>query len=93
MRKKPITQRTVDTTSYAPLLAQPLVKRCPICKQKFELLSMQWVYKTFRRGHMHYFCSYKCWRAEDKKENPTPVLRGEKVARKRAETGKDGKHE
>ena len=91
MLNKPITQRLTDTTPFVPAGFRPQTKRCPECKKRFELLSAAWVYKTKSNGKTHYQCSYTCWRGATKKQNPTPVLRGEKTAQKRIESGKETK--
>lgn len=42
--------------------------RCAECGKLFDRLSSDWVYKTTKQGgRTRWFCSYTCWRAEDKK--------------------------
>lgn len=50
-------------------------KKCPECKKKFEWTGDQWVYKGKRNGKMAYWCSWTCWRAEDKRKDKK--LKGE----------------
>lgn len=81
MQKAPINKRLADTTFHAPYgLYKPVHKACTHCGRDFELLSAEWVYRVTHKGRQHYFCSYKCWRADDRKRNPIPRLKGEKRA-------------
>ena len=42
--------------------------KCAECGKLFDRLSSDWVYKTTKHGgRTRWFCSYTCWRAEDKK--------------------------
>ena len=50
-------------------------KKCPECKKKFDWYGEQWAYKSKRNGVMHYWCSWTCWRAEDKRKDKK--LKGE----------------
>lgn len=88
---KPITQRLADTTSLAAVGFNPQPKRCTECRKRFEVLSSSWVYKTRQGGKTKYQCSYTCWRGATKKQNPHPILRGEKTAQKRIDFGKETK--
>lgn len=41
---------------------------CAECGKPFERLSYDWVYKSRTyHGRIKWYCSYTCWRAEDKK--------------------------
>lgn len=53
-------------------------KVCPECKKSFDWYGEQWVYRGTRNGKCAYFCSYKCWRAEDhrKEAKGVSLLRG-----------------
>ena len=51
-------------------------KKCPECKRHFDWLGEQWVYKTKHNGVMRYYCSWTCWRKEDRQKHK-PNLRGE----------------
>ena len=49
-------------------------KVCPECKRKFEWFGEQWVYKGSHKGKLAYWCSWTCWRADERKNHK---LRGE----------------
>ena len=72
-------RRGLDTASLIVAPTQGL-KVCPECKKAFEWFGEQWVYKNIRNGKTRWFCSYKCWRAEDhrKAARGEPMLRGER---------------
>lgn len=53
--------------------------KCPECGKRYELLSHKWAYQTKRTGRVKYFCSYTCWRADEKREAKPTQLRGEHV--------------
>lgn len=59
-----------------PVLFSGKTKKCPECKKKFDWLGEQWVYKSKRNGVMQYYCSWTCWRKEDRQKHK-PNLRGE----------------
>lgn len=46
-------------------LPDSMTKICAECKKAFEWYGEQWVYRNIRHGKKRYYCSYKCWRAED----------------------------
>lgn len=50
-------------------------KICPECKKEFAWFGEQWVYRDRKGEKRRWFCSYKCWRAEDKRKEHK--LRGE----------------
>ena len=52
------------TTCALPITS---TKKCPVCKTVFDWYGEQWVYKDKHKGERRYFCSWKCWRAVDKK--------------------------
>ncbi len=74
--RKPKT-RGLDT---ANLIVAPTVsvKVCPECRKTFDWFGEQWVYRNVRNGERRYYCSYKCWRAEDhrKEARGKSLLRG-----------------
>ena len=55
------------------------VKTCPECKRQFDWFGEQWVYRTKRNGKMLWYCSWRCWRAQDARV--PKKLRGEGYAR------------
>lgn len=63
-----------------PTIALPnkQYKVCPECKKRFEWLGEQWVYRSRNNGVRRWYCSYKCWRAEDhrKEARGKSALRG-----------------
>lgn len=69
--------RSIDTLH---LIVAPTVglKVCPECKKEFEWFGEQWVYRNIRHGEKRFYCSYKCWRAEDhrKEAKGKSLLRG-----------------
>ena len=34
---------------------------CPVCKQEFERLSIDWAYRIRRGNRVYYYCSYSHW--------------------------------
>ena len=67
-----IAPSTINDVYLARVVAR---KKCPECKKMFEWYGDKWVYKGRRRGVMQYWCSWKCWRAEDHRKETK--LRGE----------------
>lgn len=67
----------------SPVLFSGKAKKCPECKKKFDWLGEQWTYKTKHNGTMHYYCSWTCWRAEDKRKAARGIstLRGGNYAK------------
>lgn len=59
---QPITRRLVGTASN-PIGAYNLPRKCPVCGEKFDMLSKDWAYKLhLKGGKVAYYCRYKCWR-------------------------------
>lgn len=67
--------RGLDT---AHLIVAPnvMIKVCPECKKSFEWYGEQWVYRSRKGEKRQYYCSYKCWRAEDHRKEAKNALRG-----------------
>lgn len=82
-----IIQQLQSTTGLAYICSNQIQEKCWVCKKIFDRLSSDWVYKTRVGTSSKYLCSYRCWRAADKKK--TPRLRGEKVAQDRINSGKE----
>ena len=45
-----------------------MTKVCPECKKEFAWYGEQWVYRGQKKGVKLWYCSYKCWRAEDHRQ-------------------------
>ena len=50
-------------------------KKCPECGKMFDWFGDCWVYKGKKKDVRVYYCSWKCWRAEDKRKETK--MRGE----------------
>lgn len=75
MARKKRTQNELTVIPFPKIMT----KTCPECKKKFDWYGGQWVYRKNRKnGSMLWFCSYKCWRAEDhrKEARGKSLLRG-----------------
>ena len=57
-------------------------KKCPECGKLFSVLwPHQWAYKRFWPAHPVYWCSWKCLRANDKKEGEKHVGKPRKITK------------
>ena len=44
------------------------ISKCPICGKKY-MRTPEWAYKIKdKKGRMHYYCRYKCWREASESE-------------------------
>ena len=71
-----------------------MIEKCPVCGRDFEYMGTSWGYK---RGSVKY-CSWKCLRAEEKKEGVEPMRavipeEAKKAAIQAAIEGRDTKEE
>ena len=71
-----------------------MIEKCPVCGREFEYMGTSWGYK---RGSVKY-CSWKCLRAEEKKEGVEPMRavipeEAKKAAIQAAIEGRDPKEE
>lgn len=69
--------RVID--SAHPIVSPTVgMKVCPECKKAFEWYGEQWVYHDVHKGKRRYYCSYKCWLAEDHRQEAKgkSLLRG-----------------
>ena len=71
-----------------------MIEKCPVCGRDFEYMGTSWGYK---RGSVKY-CSWKCLRAEEKKEGVEPMRavipeEAKKAAIQAAIEGRDPKEE
>lgn len=56
-------------------MPENMTKVCPECRKEFAWYGEQWVYRDQKGGKRRWFCSYKCWRAEDHRKEKK--LKGE----------------
>lgn len=73
MSRKSVRREVNNPTTIAG--PHVMTKICPECKKAFDWYGEQWVYRDQKRGVKRYFCSCKCWRAEDHRKGTK--LRGE----------------
>ena len=82
-----IAKQIQDMTHMAFISSMQVRERCHVCKKAFDRLSSDWIYRIRIGNSTKYMCSYTCWRATDKKKST--VLRGEKLAQDRIQSGKE----